>query len=78
MRHIPSAVLYNMSMYRIAGNFRGRKLSQIVTFAVPKDTVPPNFVEKTVVNSHKTAKFAKVFSLKSFPLYSISRSTLYP
>ena len=32
---------------------------------------PPNFAEKTFANSHKTLKLAKVFSLKSFPLYSI-------
>ena len=30
----------------------------------------PDFAEKTFVNSHKTAKFTKVFFLKSFPLYS--------
>ena len=29
----------------------------------------PNFTEKTFENSHKTVKFAEVFSLKSFPLY---------
>ena len=67
-------------MYRIAGSFRGRKLSQIdekydfyrenfcglLTCAVPKDATPPNFAEKTFANSHKS------FSLKSFPLYGIS------
>ena len=31
---------------------------------------PPNFAEKTFANSNKTAKFVKVFSLESFPLYS--------
>ena len=41
------------------------------SFATAKDATPPNFTEKTFVNSHKTTKFAKVFSLKSFPLYSI-------
>ena len=35
------------------------------------DTMPPNFAEKTFVNSHKVSKFAKVFSLESFLLYSI-------
>ena len=34
-------------------------------------TTPPNFAEKTYVHSHKTAKFAKVFSLESFPVYGI-------
>ena len=39
---------------------------------LPKDTTPPNFVEKTFTNSHKTLsmKLVKVFSLKSFPLCS--------
>ena len=67
----------------IAGNFQGRKLSQIgekvmiftektiVTFTAPKDAMLPSFVEETFTNSHKTAKFMKVFSLASFPLYSI-------
>ena len=62
-------------------NFRGRQLSQIgekydfrrenfcrlLTFA--KECHVPNFVEKIFVYCHKTVKFAKVFSLKSFPLY---------
>ena len=58
-------------MYRIARNFRGRKLSRIAPFTVPKDTTPPNFTEKTFANSHKTAKFVKVFSLEIFSLYSM-------
>jgi len=32
---------------------------------------PQNFTAKTFVDSHKTAKFAKVFSLESFPLYGM-------
>jgi len=36
-----------------------------------KDTMPQNFAEKTFTNSHKTAKFVKVFSLESFLLYGI-------
>ena len=32
---------------------------------------PPNFTEKTFVNSYKTSKFVKVFSLESFPLYGL-------
>ena len=35
----------------------------------PKDARCLNFTEKTFLNSHKTLKFAKVFSLKNFPLY---------
>ena len=38
---------------------------------MPKDTTPPIFVDKTFANSDKTAKFTKVFSLESFPLYGI-------
>ena len=38
----------------------------------PKDATPQNFTEETFTNSNKTSKFAKVFYLKSFPLYSIA------
>ena len=54
-------------IYCIAGNFQGRKLSQIgknydfhkenfrglLACAAPKDATPPNFAEKTCANSHK-------------------------
>ena len=70
--------------YHIAGNFQGRKLPRIgekydfrgenfrrlLACAVLKDATPPNFSDKTFANCHKTAKFMKVFSLESFPLYS--------
>ena len=66
-------------LYCIARNFC--KLAENKIFAEktftdcllvpPKDTMPPNVTEKTFVNSHKNSKFAKVFSLKSFPLYGI-------
>ena len=77
--------MYATVVYRIAENFRGRKLSRIsekydfrgenfcglLVSAAPKDATPPNFAEKTFANRHKTTKFAKVFSLESFPLYSM-------
>ena len=77
---IYSDICISHDITSLAGNFRERKLSQIgekydfcrewfrglLAFAVPKDTTPPNFMEKTFTNSHKTTKFAKVFSLKSF------------
>ena len=75
--------------YRIAENFRGRKLSwigekydfqRLLAFAAPKDITSPsslNFTEKTFANSHKTAKFTKVFSLKSSPLYSTKCNSLW-
>ena len=58
-------------------NFRGlvkiqfswRKLSRIAHLYCAKRCHTPHFC--TFVNSHKTAKFAKVFFLKSFPLYGI-------
>ena len=37
---------------------------------LPKDATHPNFAEKTFAKSYKTSKFAKVFPLESFPLYS--------
>ena len=55
-------------------NFAGKNLNFCrKTFGkcllvLPKDAMPPNFVEKTFTNSHNTLKFA--FSLKSLPLYS--------
>ena len=68
-------------IYRIAGNFRGRKLPQIgeiydfrgenfrgknfhelLACVVLKDATPQNFAQNTFANSHKTVKFAKVFS----------------
>ena len=46
-----------------------RKLLRIARFCCAKGHYAPNFVEKTFTDSHKTVKFAEVFSLKSFPLY---------
>jgi len=54
--------------------YRGENFHGLLAFATPKDTMAQNFEAKTFTNSHKTAKFAKVFSLKSFPLYSITLS----
>ena len=75
--------------YRIVGNFRGRKLLQIgenpiiaektfmdCSLLLCQRTPRPNFVEKTFTYGHKSSKFVKVFSLKSFPLYGISASLL--
>ena len=36
-------------------------------------TAHPNFAEKTITGGSKTAKFMNVFSLESFPLYSINQ-----
>ena len=77
--------MYFIVEYHIVGNFQGRKLLRIgekydfrrenfrglLVCAAPKDAMPPNFTEKTFANSHKTGKFAKVFSLESFPLYTV-------
>ena len=71
--------------YCISGNFQGRKLSWMgrkynfcrenfrgmLAGATAKRYHTPNFVEKTFAKSYKTFKFAKVFSLESFPLYDI-------
>ena len=70
--------------YRIAGNFRGRKLCEkydlreLLACAAPKDNVLPNFVEKTFANNHKTPKFPNILSLKSSPLYGIGYKFVYP
>ena len=49
-------------------NFRGENFADCSLCCV-KECHVPNFVEKTFANSHKIMKFAKVFSLESFPLY---------
>ena len=48
-----------------------KQLQQKLDEAMSKDATSPYFMEKTFANSHKTAKFMKVFSLKSFLLYGI-------
>ena len=73
---IPDWVLSKCSWeYRLAENFRGRRLSRFggnkifaeKTFAncslvsLPKDSMPPNLAEKTFANSSKTSKVVKVF-----------------
>ena len=57
-------------MWLLRRNFR-----RLLAFAAPKHTMAPNFPDKTFANSHKTTKFMKVFSLKSFPLYGSMRAT---
>ena len=47
-------------------DFYGENFCGILTFAVPKDITPPNFMKRNFANSHKTAKFAEVFSLEGF------------
>ena len=37
------------------------KTHRLLAFAAPKDGTAQNFAEKTFTNSHKTAKFVKVF-----------------
>ena len=74
-----TAAILVCSIYRIAGNFRGRKFLQIgenydfceenfrglLAFAAPK--VPrPQILQKSFANNHKTLKFVKVFSLERF------------
>ena len=69
--------------YRIAGNFRGRKpsrigrflrrkLARIAHFCRSKGRHASKFRGENFANSHKTAKFAKLFSLEIFPLYAVS------
>ena len=76
-----------LSLYSIAKNFRGRKLSQFggkkilveKTFAgvTAKRCHAPNFTKKTFANSCKTSKFKKAFSLESFPLYGTSFQNVF-
>ena len=51
--------------------FEGENFRGLLAFAAPKDATLTNFTEKTFANNHKTTKFPKVFTLKSFLLYGI-------
>ena len=69
-----------------SGKLQGRKLSRIgekhdfhrenfedYSLLLRQRTPHPHILqEKTSANSHKTAIFAKVFSLESFPLFGIN------
>jgi len=70
-----------IEFYHIAGNFklpqigekydfRWKKFHGLLAFAGPKDAIIQISWRK-FSQSHKTAKFAKVFSLESFPLYGM-------
>ena len=48
-------------------DFRGENFHGLLAFTVPKDATLPNFTEKTVTNSHKTAKIHKSFFPQKFP-----------
>ena len=52
-------------------HFSQRKRSRIAPFSCANGCHAPKFREITFTNSHKTTKFAKVFSLESFPLYGM-------
>ena len=60
-------------------DFRRESFCRLLVFAVPKDGTPPNFVETTFANSHKTTK---VFSLESFGytvhVFPSPSSSLFP
>ena len=51
--------------------FSRRKISWIARFCCAKGHHNSKFRRETFANSHKTAKFAKVFYHKTFPLYGI-------
>ena len=63
---------HHMDRYSVKNTIFAEKTHAEKThaFAAPKDATPQKFAEKTFACSHKTANFAKVSSLKSFPLYS--------
>jgi len=53
----------------------GDRLHVTVHVVTSHVTTAYNFAKKTFTNWLQTAKFAKVFSLKSFPLYSMFSHT---
>ena len=85
---IPPKYRYGIRLivYRIAVNFRGRNFHGSIgnenftekTFtdclkpSISECGMPQNFMEETFADGSRTSKFAKVFSLESFPLYGMS------
>ena len=67
---LPGILLYSGKLSQIGEkyDFHGENFRRSLAFAVPKDAMPPNFLEKTFANSHKTAK---VFLPRKFSLYGI-------
>ena len=77
-------------IYRIAGNFRGRKLSRISRFfSLPRKFSPRNsrhatpimrpvltFRESFLREMLLSYRSAKVFSLENFPLYGTASSVM--
>ena len=74
--------------YRIAGNFRGKKLRKQGVWRFRRENFSgfilytgyglrahAMFAKKTFTNGLRSAKFSKVFSLESFPLYGNMRCT---
>ena len=59
-----------ISIYCIVRNFHEFFAEKTFAGLLAGATLP-NFAEKIFVKSHKTSKFAKVFSLESFPLYGM-------
>ena len=67
------------SQYRIAGNFRGRKLSRISRFCGnPRMFYPRNVSQPRApqYNATRTVQIAKVFSAKSY--FSLIRESFIP
>ena len=58
-----------VTLYRIAGNFQGRKLPCNVKTGCIMGVACLKFVEKTFAGDCKMAKFVKIFSFENFPLY---------
>ena len=77
---MPSETEYRTAVNFKGENFRGSAGSENFTEKTFTDCLKPNisecgtpqnFVEKTFTDGSRTSKFVKVFSLESFPLYSI-------
>ena len=59
----------------IAGNFRGRKIPELLTGVTAKRYHPPPQFRGENMNSYKTLKSYKIFSLEIFLLYMVSHAS---
>ena len=77
--YLQCELLYSRKLSQIGEkyDFHEENFHRLLTFAMPKDAMPPNLMEKTFASSHKTPKFTKVFSLESFPQRTLSLLITY-
>ena len=58
-------------------NFTEKTFTDFLKPNISGCSMPQNFIEKTFADGSRTSKFTKVFSLESFPLYSMCTKVMF-